>query len=176
MHVRLPLAGTALLGAILLAPVPSEAGSALDKVLQPACREVTCVIQDNPGGNVVTFEAAAQEVLSEGKQLIIDGKCDSACVILADIARSNTCLTPKAELAVHQSAIIKIVGKTSVSGRSVPVAKVISRQDPPQSADIAAWVNSRGGYPTEGFMKIPIEEARLFWSMCEMTKGATTSR
>jgi hypothetical protein len=169
MLVRVQLAATALLAAMLLAPVPSEAGSALDKVLQPACREAICVIQDNAGGNVVAFEAAAQEVLSEGKKLVIDGRCDSACVLLADIARTNTCLTSKAELAVHQSATLKIVGKTYVQGRSVPVAKVISRQDPPQSADIAAWVKSHGGYPIEGFMKIPIEEARLFWTMCEQS-------
>jgi hypothetical protein len=168
MRVRVSLAGIALSAAVLLAPVPSQAGSALDEVLRPACRgEPVCVIQDNPGGDVVAFEAAAQEVLSEGKKLVIDGKCDSACVILADIARTNTCLTSKAELAVHQSATLKIVGTTSVRGRSVPVAKVISRQDPRQSADIAEWVRSRGGYPTEGFMKIPIEEARMFWRMCE---------
>jgi hypothetical protein len=161
-----PLA--ALLVALPLMTGAVAAGPALDKALRPACRAAAvCVINDSPGGDVAIFQSAAQEVLREGKKLVIDGRCVSACVILADLARANTCLTPRAELAVHQSATLKIVGRAYDSGRAVAIGRVVSRQDPPQSADINAWVASHGGYPEKGFMAIPLQDARLFWAMCD---------
>jgi hypothetical protein len=159
---------TVLAGLAVLPQVPASAGTALDKALKTACRgEPVCVVTDNGGGEVALFQRAAEEVLSEGKRLVIDGRCESACVILADIARSNTCLTPRAELAVHQAATVKIIGKTHQRGRAVSVGKVVGRRDPPQSDDINAWVASHGGYPVEGFMTIPLEDARLFWRLCD---------
>src|SRR5688572_17489653 len=84
------------LGAMLALTQPAVAGTELDHALRTACQaDQVCVINDNRGGEVALFQRAAQEVLSEGKQLVIDGRCESACVILADIARSNTCLTPR---------------------------------------------------------------------------------
>jgi hypothetical protein len=158
-----------LLGGLVLTTCAASAGPALDKVLRHACRSnPVCVIDSNSGGDVAAFQLAAQEVLAENKRLVIDGRCESACVILADIARSQTCLTERAEMAVHQAATMKIVGKTYVRGRAVPIGKVVSRQDPPQSADINAWVAEHGGYPADGFRIIPIEDARQFWSMCEL--------
>jgi hypothetical protein len=157
-----------LVVALVLLPQPSLGGVALDKALRTACRaEPVCVVHHNAGGEVALFQLAAQEVMSEGKKLIIDGRCESACVILADLARANTCLTPRAELAVHQAATVKIIGKTYQRGRAVPVGKIVSRRDPPQSDDINAWVVSHGGYPAEGFMTIPLEDARLFWPLCD---------
>jgi hypothetical protein len=169
MHLRVfNVAAVLLLTGMALVPEQASAGSALDRAIRPACRgQAVCIVSNNPGGEVALFQLAAEEVLKEGKQLVIDGRCESACVILADIARANTCLTSRAELAVHQAATVKIIGRTYQRGKSVPVGKVISRQDPPQSADISQWVADHGGYPSEGFMQIPLEDARLFWRLCE---------
>jgi hypothetical protein len=88
-------------------------------------------------------------------------------VILADLARSNTCITADAQMAVHKASVIEVTGKTYVDGREVPTGKLIRREDPPQSADIDKWVRAHGGYPTKGVMIIPVRDAKKFWPMCQ---------
>ncbi len=143
-----------------------QAGQALDAALQARCSRNVCTIKDNPGGDIQVFQAAAQEVINEGKFLIIDGFCASACVILADLARNNTCLTASAQMAVHKASVIEVTGTSRVEGREVPVGKLLRREDPPQSADIDRWIKTHGGYPAKGVKIIPIKDARQFWSMC----------
>jgi hypothetical protein len=147
-------------------PPTVQAGPALDAALRAHCSRTTCTIRNNPGGDIQLFQAAAQEVLEEGKYLVIDGFCASACVILADIARSNTCLTSKAQMAVHKASVIEVTGTARVQGREVPVGRLLRREDPPQSPDIDRWIRSNGGYPSKGVKVIPIKEARKFWPMC----------
>jgi hypothetical protein len=151
---------------VLLSNV-AEAGSALDEALQGHCSRTTCTIRDNPGGDVKIFQAAAQEVMDEGKRLVIDGFCASACVVLADLARANTCITVDAQIAVHKASIIRITGQTIVDGREVPTGRLIRREDPPDSDDINAWVYAHGGYPSKGVKIIPVKDARQFWPMCK---------
>jgi hypothetical protein len=143
-----------------------QAGPALDAALQARCARTTCTIRDNPGGDIQLFQQAAQEVLDEGKLLVIDGFCASACVILADLARSNTCITASAQMAVHKASVIEVTGTARVEGREVPVGKLLRREDPPQSPDIDRWIRNHGGYPTKGVKIIPIKDARQFWAMC----------
>jgi hypothetical protein len=162
-HVALALALAA--GAFFVSP-PVQAGAALDAALRAHCGKTTCTIRDNPGGDIQIFQAAAQEVLDEGKYLVIDGFCASACVILADLARSNTCLTTKAQMAVHKASVIEVTGTARVQGREVPVGRLLRREDPPQSQDIDGWVRAHGGYPSKGVKVIPVKEARKFWPMC----------
>lgn len=149
----------------LMTWAPAQAGKALDEALQAHCRS-TCTIYNNPGGDVVIFQAAAQEIMDEGKHLIIDGFCASACVMMADIARSNTCITEDAMIAVHQASIIRVTGKAVIDGREVPIGRLVRREDPPASNDINAWVGAHGGYPSKGVMLIPVRDARQFWPMC----------
>src|SRR5215213_8889926 len=73
----------ALVASALFDSPPVQAGAALDQALRARCSKTTCTIRDNPGGDIQLFQAAAQEVLDEGKYLVIDGFCASACVILA---------------------------------------------------------------------------------------------
>jgi hypothetical protein len=121
----------------------------------------------NHGGDLEFFQRAAQEVLREGKLLVIDGRCESACVVLADIARTNTCLTTRAEMAVHKTSVMRVVGRRMVRGRRVPVVEILGHNDPPQSADIDQWVHSQGGYPEDSMMVMSLHVARQFWPMCE---------
>jgi len=84
-------------------------------------------------------------------------------VLLADLARANTCITDNADFAVHQAVTRKVV---EVGGRVVPIGPVLERHDPPQSADITRWVNQHGGYPADGIMRIPVVAAAQFWRRC----------
>jgi hypothetical protein len=151
--------------AALFAYTPSQAGQALDDALGTHCAR-TCIISNNAGGDVAIFQLAAQEVVDEGKHLRIVGFCASACVILMDMARDNTCITQDAQIAVHKALIIRVTGKTIVDGREVPTGRLLRREDPADSDDINAWVYAHGGYPTKGVMMIPVKEARRFWRMC----------
>jgi hypothetical protein len=154
------------LAALPTYPQSAHAGEALDKALQMHCARAACTIRDNRGGDVDLYRRAAKEVLAEGKNLIIDGYCASACVVLMDLARSRTCITPDAEIAVHQTSIMEVPADAVIAGPDVPAGRLIRRADPPQSDDINRWVSARGGYPTEGVMIIPLNAARTFWPLC----------
>jgi hypothetical protein len=143
-----------------MVPGTASAGPALDEALQRNCTRTTCTVRHNPGGEIEVFQRAARELLSEGKRLVIDGVCASACVILADIARSNTCVTARAKLQVHQATVVRFTGQ-SVGGQR-PIAELVRREDPPHSPDIDRWVRSHGGYPAQGVKLIPGK----FWRSC----------
>ena len=146
----------------------ASAGPALNQAIPSGCSRTTCVVHDNPGGEISVFQSAARELVAEGKHLVIDGRCASACVVLADMARSNTCITQNARIEVHQAEIVEFTGQmTMVAGQPVPVAHLVRREDPPQSPDINRWVKAHGGYPTSGLMEIPVSAAKQFWSMCQ---------
>jgi hypothetical protein len=151
----------------LLVSVEAKAGQALDQALQAHCGRSTCTIRDNPGGDIAVFQAAAQEVLDERKHLVIDGFCASACVVLADLARANTCITSDAQFAVHKASVIEVTGQTIVDGHEVPVGRLIRRENPPQSPDIDRWIRMHGGYPTDGLNIIPVRAALQFWPACQ---------
>ena len=161
----LVLALTLVAGASLLSG-GAKAGQALDQALRAHCGRATCTITDNPGGDIAIFQAAAQEVLDEGKHLRIDGFCASACVVLADLARSNTCITADAQFAVHKASVIEVTGQTFVDGQQVPVGTLIRRENPPQSPDLDRWIKGHGGYPTDGLNIIPVKAALQFWPAC----------
>jgi hypothetical protein len=144
----------------------AHAGPALDEALQPNCSRTTCTVRHNPGGDIELFKRAASELVTEGKHLVIDGVCASACVILADIARRNTCLTPSAKMQVHQAMVVRFTDRAVGSGGRNPVAELVRREDPPHSPDIDRWVRSHGGYPAKGVMQIPLSQARKFWAAC----------
>jgi hypothetical protein len=163
--IRVKLWVTALAALISLMPLAqaAHAGPALDDALQHHCGQSVCVIRDNGGGDVEVFQAAAKEVLHEGKHLVIDGYCASACVILADIARANTCITAQADMAVHKAFVVSL---NAAKANGAVMGQAIWRQDPPQSADINAWVYAHGGYPTDGVRHIPVAAAKKFWPAC----------
>ena len=146
--------------------VEANAGQALDQALQAHCGRTTCTISNNPGGDIAVFQAAAQEVLTEGKHLRIDGFCASACVVLADLARSNTCITADAQFAVHQASVVEVTGQQLIGGQEVPVGRLIRRENPPQSPDIDRWIQAHGGYPADGLNMIPVKAALQFWPAC----------
>ena len=112
-----------------------------------------CTIHQNNGGRIVDYWYAGNAIRQGGrKELVIDGFCASACMVLADRARPRACITSRAVFAYH---------KTNFN-RPIPL-----------SADLRSWINHRGGFPefgaTPGIM--PNEVARHFWPQCHSRNG-----
>jgi hypothetical protein len=165
MKFAVQVLGPAILVGAQFAVVDAQAGQALDQALGGHCAGVTCTITNNPGGDIDLFARAAKEVVREGRHLRIAGMCASACVLLADLARANTCVTPSAQLAVHKTYVINVTGEAIANGQEIPVGDLLARQDPPQSPDVDRWIRANGGYPSEGVNILPLKSAR-FWATC----------
>ncbi len=130
----------------------------------------TVTVTSNTGGTVSTFVAAAEEVLSTGRRVRIDGRCDSACALFADLARPNVCITKKAVFGFHQMTRV-ITFTSGETMRGIPlttrVRSVEIREPPHASPDIKAWVEKRGGFPMEGVLYMNAAEASAFWPTCK---------
>lgn len=121
------------------------------------CSGNPCVVTSNPGGDVSAFKAAAREIRRTGRRVVIDGPCYSACAILADMARRNVCVTPRARFGFHKGYVV------AVSGNQMYLLK---RFTPSHSRDIARWVSKNGGYPSKGFRMMGHGSAQRFWKKC----------
>jgi hypothetical protein len=119
-----------------------------------------CIIENSPGGYLDRFERAAKAVhRGERRQIVIDGRCASACALFADLARPHVCITERAMLAFH---------KGSGGNLDLTEGLVTFRFDPPQSKDIKQWVEQRGGYPTVGVLRMYSDQAVRFWPLCDL--------
>lgn len=141
----------------------SSRGSAYEAVFGP-CRGETCVIRNNPGGDVRKFLAAAAEVRRGPKRMIvIDGPCASACAIFADVARKRVCITDRASFGFHKASVFRA---QDLGG--VRKWERVRRHDPEHSRDIANWVYRNGGFPMKGLNVMSAHEAAQFWRRCEL--------
>ena len=157
MQPRAAFVLTAVLAALCLTP---DGGPKADPVATAlGCSGDPCVVKRNPGGELGAFRAAADEIKSSGRRVVIDGPCYSACAILADEARSNVCVTSRAKFGFHQGYV---VGQRKIGG---PV-KLLGRFKPTHSSDIARWVSKHGGYPSKGFRMMGIGSAGKIWKRC----------
>jgi hypothetical protein len=111
-----------------------------------------CTITQSEGGVVSHFYAAANYVRGTGMQVKIDGLCDSACVLFADLARPNVCVTEDAVMRVH-----------TVRFKSPPLTIY---RDMPFSEDLRGYIAGRGGQPTTRLMTIAGDVLLRFWPLC----------
>jgi hypothetical protein len=59
-------------------------------------------ISDDPGGQLGPYLQKLAALRSSGEQVVIDGKCLSACtMVLGVIPRDHICVTSKAQLGFH---------------------------------------------------------------------------
>jgi len=123
-----------------------------------------CIVRDSPGGRQVIFERAAEAVLRGERDLvIIDGRCASACVLFADIAREKVCVTEEGWFALHKG-----YGPGWRIDRN-GLRFFIERFDPPQSKDILEWVDARGGFPTKGLVSMDdTKDIAKIWKLCQI--------
>jgi len=137
------------------APPPAPApASDLERAFGP-CGE-PCRVSASTGGELAYFLRAADEVTAGSRALVvIDGDCLSACAAFADRARARVCVTPAARFGFHKATIY-----------SADLSQRLGAVDPPQSADIEAWVAANGGYPPDGMRMMEAADAAGFWRAC----------
>jgi hypothetical protein len=117
----------------------------------------TCVISNNYGGEISEFLRAADEVHKEHLQCVIEGVCESACVIFADKARPNVCIDRDANFDFHLVADWKMeyVGNK-------PIKKVVRYRFPTeQSDDIKKWLSMQAPLQVDRF--VILDSSRADW-------------
>jgi hypothetical protein len=127
------------------------------------------------GGYIYRYLTAARIIRLMDRHLTINGPCGSACVVLADFARPNVCITEYASFHFHKSRK-EVPGRIaqkpgwilSNTGRRGPPER--KYDDPPHSPEIAGWVNAHGGFPLSdsvwGWLPMPFQDAAEFWPIC----------
>jgi hypothetical protein len=152
-HAAVVLGTAPALPAAFKADVPYRRTAT--ELVFPGCeKSPVCRISRSEGGITQIFEIIAAEFLASPRRIIIDGPCKSACVLLADIARSRVCITPRAEFHLH---------------KWMQISPEVKPVEPKMSSDIRAWVTSNGGIPDEGWLQIPPDVQRKFWRPCKGT-------
>ena len=120
------------------------------------------------------FVNAAREVLKNGWRIRIDVPCASACVVFADLARPNVCITSRAVFGFHKQTVTGTSTTINTLGGiplSTHVSRVQSLEDLPLSPKLAEWVAGRGGFSAENdfnrVLKMYYPETASFWPMCK---------
>jgi len=160
-----------LAGLSLILALPAEAqAQSRDRALRAAfgnCGD-PCIVRYSPGGELESFRAAANAVRRGARRLVvIDGPCISACAVFADMARARVCITDRAVFGFHKATLVSL--RSLRSGRTL--RRVLAVSDPPHSADIARWVQRRGGFPRNGLVQMRAREAAAFWRRCTMRRA-----
>lgn len=149
---------TLIAGALFSALLPST-GTRADVISDVlGCSGNPCVVTRNPGGEVSSFKAAAREIRKTGRKVVIDGPCYSACAILADMARSNVCVTKKGRFGFHKGYVVAAANDGNMY--------LLRRYTPEHSRDIAGWVKKNGGFPSKGFRMMSNSSAGRYWKRC----------
>jgi len=150
--------GIAIFGISFLCIAPAQADF-VARVLK--CDGDPCVVRNSPGGWVADFEHAAHAIRNGARsRIIINGKCESACVLLADIARAKVCTTSRARFGFHKygEAVGIRNGKFIVGKHTL--------YDPPHSRDIDRIVRANGGYPRKGMKTLSRSKFAHIWRKC----------
>lgn len=102
-----PLAGLFFLSGILFAAVRTH-----ELILAN-----TVTITWDGGGKLSDFVVKYNAMRQEGKRLVIDGPCISACTLaLGLIPPSHMCVTPYAKIGIHSAYTRDFLGNTEFSG------------------------------------------------------------
>ncbi|HYF13237.1 MAG TPA: hypothetical protein VD928_03000 [Candidatus Paceibacterota bacterium] len=147
---------------IILATQDSKSAQSAtwEKVL--SCKGNTCKVNAWEGGTIGDFVEAYLYIKRTHKRLVIDRPCYSACVVLADLARSSVCIKSGARFYQHSALFLD---KTSQGNmKRVRTARITFA--PPHSSDIAAHFRTKGKYSLRRFKKMDESFARTIWRSC----------
>jgi hypothetical protein len=96
-------------------------------------------ITDDPGGRIGPYLRALLAVRRSGEQVVIDGRCVSACtMVLGVIPRERICVTRRARLGFHAAWRPTRNGPVT----SQAATQLLMRIYPD---DVRAWIKRRGG-------------------------------
>lgn len=148
-----------LLGTTSVGANGIKAEDYVDGVLR--CTSNPCIVDYNPGGNIQWFKIAGMMIRLKGQQLVINGDCVSACVIAAEAAKPNACITPKARFGFHKA--YELVAK-EIDGQTF--TEKTNLVDMPVSPRLTKWIKDEGGFPVNKLLWMSYAEARKFWPSC----------
>jgi hypothetical protein len=104
----------------------------------------TLWISGDKGGTILEYAERYQRARDSGEQVVIDGRCISACTLVIGIVpRDRVCVTPKAILGFHAA-----YSRTSNGGvvASTDATKFLMNSYPPA---VRNWIKQRGGLTTQ---------------------------
>jgi hypothetical protein len=123
---------------------------------------IACRVRYSPGGWIDDFKKSALQLKADGRTLIIDGQCISACTVAADLARPNVCITPRASFRFHRTY-----------AWDMATLCFLGRDDAYEdySADIGGWIRAHGGFPgktlhDDALLDMNAKEAAAFFPVC----------
>ncbi|HET6376998.1 MAG TPA: hypothetical protein VFG05_01610 [Methylocella sp.] len=93
------------------------------------------VIHADPGGMIEYYIEERAELEHQGRQIVIDGMCASACTILA--MSPNACATDRAVLGFHRASFDPDGAEASPRGTAY--------LEKAYTPGIRSWLRSRGG-------------------------------
>lgn len=105
------------------------------------------IISFDGGGYVHEYRAKAEDIIHHQTQVRIVGSCFSACTIMADLARNQVCVGPKARFHFHQ-------GTYQSTGERFHVQ---------YTPDVDLLV---GEQPTEGWKTLTFDDLITIWRPC----------
>lgn len=126
------------------------------------------IITKSLGGDSMKFEDAATDVLTTGRQVVIDGVCSSACVRFAELARPNVCITPRSIFRLHKGNSVTTMGSSGFMGTRRTTLTSHGTQTPRMSPEIKSLVEKKGGLPDGGaFVTLSYQEVSQYWRTCQ---------
>ena len=149
--------------------VTSAAAEHIEKVF-PYCSssQKVCFVNDNVGGNMHMFAAAAAEIRARGIKIVVGSDCASACASVVDLLRKQVdiCLQPSATFLFHKGTFWQYAIADGTR-------RAVGHFDPPQTPQVARWIKSQGGLPLSNrrsdMLTMRVEQATRFWRMCSAT-------
>jgi hypothetical protein len=129
--------------------------------------EATLWISGDRGGTILEYAERYAQVRQTGEQVIIDGRCLSACtMVIGMVPRDHICATPKAMLGFHAAFVRTPDGGTRAS---TDATTFMMKAYPPE---VRKWIKQHGGLTTRMIFLMGSELAG-FVPTCGSTAGAS---
>lgn len=133
------LLGLAIAVFVLATPLPAAA---------------TVRIADDDGGKIGTYWARYMALRASGEQVVIDGKCSSACtMVLGIVPHDRICVTARAKLGFHAAYRPGLLGFEIIND---PATRTLWDLYP---VPVRLWIAHNGGL---GLQMIYLSGADLF--------------
>lgn len=118
-------------------------------------------ISDDPGGQLGPYLQKLAALRSSGEQVVIDGKCLSACtMVLGVIPRDHICVTSKAQLGFHAA------WRPGESGHQVTSREGTELMMDNYPQQVRDWIARRGGL-TPRMMFLSGRELASMYPTCQ---------
>jgi hypothetical protein len=146
--------------ALLLIGIIAAAASAQDA-------KATVWITGDRGGTILEYAERYAQVRQTGEQVIIDGRCLSACtMVIGMVPRDHVCATPRAMLGFHAAFVRTTDGGTRASTDATTFMMKA------YSPEVRNWIKQHGGLTTRMIFLMGSELSR-FVPTCGATAGAS---